>query len=150
MPDKPAEKKIPEIPVDAQKAIQDAGAQVAEVTGDEIIYITASTSRKKYEIRPCSLKEMPRLASLLSKVQKIMEDEAKAGKSEYEIIMNESNGFLGTLAEIIQIGVKRAHPNKTLEEIQDEFAIQDFPRAYEKILGLNDFLAGMGRVQKIV
>jgi hypothetical protein len=141
--------EIPKVDESNKQVIEDADKQVGEVTGDDKIFIMASSSRKQYEIRPCSLKAMPKLAGLLSKVENIMNEEVKAGKNEYQIIMNQDNGLLGTIAEIIQIGIRRAHPNKTLEEIQDEFSIADFPKAYERILSLNDFLAGMAKVQKI-
>jgi hypothetical protein len=134
----------------AVENVKEASKQIKEVTGDSDVVVRASSSGKGYKVRPCSLDEMPELSGLLEGLQKKFAKGAEEGKTEYQLMMDKETGLLDTMAKIIYMGIKSDHPDMTIDKIKSEFSLGDFPKVYQEVLDLNDFLSGMRTVLQMV
>ena len=47
------------------------------------------------------------------------------------------------------MGIKKDHPDMDTDNIQEEFTINDFPIAYQKVLDVNDFLSKMKKITQM-
>ena len=135
--------KIAETDVNNSKDIKD----VEQILGVETEFIIASSSKKKYEIRPCSMKKIPEVAKRIAAIDDIFKSNSKDGKTEMQLLMEENSPMLSAMADLMVLGLEVAHPDITIDRIMDEFSVRDFPTIYRKVLSLNDFLAGMQTVQ---
>jgi hypothetical protein len=129
------------------KAIDESKA-VSQVTGDENVFITASVSRTKYEIRPCSFRKVPEVAKRVQSIEDAVKLGAEQGKTELQLLTEENSPFLDAMANLMILGLEKSHPDITIDTIKDEFAPIDFPIVYKRILDINDFLSRMQSIQK--
>ena len=129
----------------ASKIVKPDMEQVVDIQGIKVkkgIVITASSSDKEYQVKPCSLKEIP---VLVNHIKKIEESINKSGNPT-EVLTDNDNFVLKEMGEVILLGIHKSHPGITIDDIMEEFTLGDFPAVYKIVLDLNDFLSGMRRV----
>jgi len=130
--------------------MEDGIKSVEQATGEEFATVTASVSKKRYKIVPCSLRKVPELVGHIKTFDELNSQMGKEIASEYDLISNEK--WTGAITSIILMSL---HPDEdmTKDRILDEFNMADFPVVFQEALKLNDFLSrmrgvNMMRVQK--
>ena len=119
-----------------------------ELLDDDIDLIIGEVKKVKvrgrvYKVSAASISELKLLGKLIGKIHDI--DLDVSGKEE-ELIPYE---LKVTMAKIIKMGIKRDHPDITIEEIMDEFPLSSFPVIFKIMLDLNDFLSEMEGVKRL-
>jgi exoribonuclease II len=125
--------------VDSEKVKSDS-EQISDVIGtaQNGIEVVASHSQKTYHFVPVSMRNIPKLSKLIADI-----DEEMKGATN-ESIMSEA--AMMKMAEVISMGMRE---KLTVDQIMDEFSLGDFPKCFNNVLDLNDFLSGMGNIGKM-
>ena len=125
--------------VDSEKVKSDS-EQINDVIGTAQggVEVVASHSQKTYHFVPVSMRSVPKLSKLIASI-----DEEMKGATN-ESIMSEA--AMGKMAEVMAMGMRE---KLTSDQIMDEFSLGDFPKCFNIVLDLNDFLSGMGNIGKM-
>lgn len=124
---------------------QDQALAAMGVDGEKV---RASSSCKVYIVRPLGIGRVSDITGKIQKLEELMKKGIESGKTEMQLIMEANSPVLEIMADIIKLGLERAQPDITIEEIKDGFSLGDFPKVYQKVLDLNDFLSGMQALLK--
>ena len=125
--------------------VSDSAASSA-VVGSEAETIIGSATGKKYTIRPLGIGKISEITDKITRMEKAMQEGIDAGKTEQQIILEKDSQALKIMAELMLLGVKNQHPEATVEDMQKDFSLGDFPKVYQRILDMNDFLSGMRNI----
>ena len=131
-----------------QQAIKNSKSDVEKI--DDVLglngFIIATATGESFKIKPCSMKDIPILVGLLSGLD---EEFKKFGNDANGAIASADSKVLNLMAEVIKMGIKKDHPELTVDLIQEKFSINDFPIAYQKVLDVNDFLSKMRKITQM-
>lgn len=130
----------------AAAAVHPEAEQAVQAMGAEGNKVVASANGKAYYVRPLGIGKVSEVTAKIQKLEQLIQVGIKSGKSENELIMESNSPILDIMCEIIQLGLIRQHPDITIDEIKDAFSLGDFPKVYQQVLDLNDFLSGMRKV----
>lgn len=126
--------------------------KVKDVTGKntKILRASATADCKEYDVRPVPLEKIPELAENISKIEQIYKKGEEMGLNDYQVITNKELGFVDVIADVITMCIQTTNPDFSKERVMKEFTLSDFPVAYEIALSMNDFLANMRGIGRMI
>lgn len=141
-----ADSNLKEIADKVDKSYTSDSQAIDDITGNQIgTPLIASRSNRTYYFRPVSLRDVPKIASLMTGIQEIINNLASSKMTESEALANDKDGLLTKMAELICMGINYKR-DVTVDQVLEEFSIGDFPKAYKLTLDMNDFLSGMNQI----
>ena len=122
---------------DKDKRLDEDVAKMQKFSNAKIVKI-CDTNGNEYNLKPVSLRNIPKLMRLLA--------EAKKAKDKIEVVdenvnIEEMEKALNILAEILLLGIIQDNKDITIDFILDNFDISNFSEIVEQSINLNDFFA---------